>query len=89
MKSKQKICDYTPILTMITLTLFIGGSSFKNVLSSSKTKNLNASSSSTVQPLRTLPKNLTWIYAVAISPNGKFLASGSYNKKIEIWHQPR
>lgn len=28
----------------------------------------------------------SWIYAVSISPNGKILATGSYNGKIHLWN---
>ena len=40
------------------------------------------------EPLQTLKEKLTWVYAVAVSPNGEFLVSGSYDKKIKIWHLP-
>ncbi|MFL9458299.1 WD40 repeat domain-containing protein [Tolypothrix bouteillei VB521301_2] len=35
---------------------------------------------------RTLRGNTVWIYAIAIAPDGKTLATGSYDRKIEIWN---
>ncbi|MEL7036344.1 MAG: WD40 repeat domain-containing protein [Cyanobacteria bacterium J06592_8] len=35
---------------------------------------------------QTLKGHSTWVYAVAISPDNKYLASGSYDGQIKIWN---
>jgi WD40 repeat protein len=37
---------------------------------------------------QTLLGRSSWIYTVAIAPDGETVASGSYDGKIEIWHLP-
>ncbi|BAZ20277.1 protein kinase [Kalymmatonema gypsitolerans NIES-4073] len=45
-----------------------------------------ASKDSDVFLKRTLTGHSDWIYSVAISPDGKTLASGSYDKTIKLWN---
>lgn len=43
-------------------------------------------SGSETSPIRTLTGHSNWILSMAISPDGKILASGSQDKTIKIWH---
>lgn len=36
-------------------------------------------------PLNTLRSGSGWVYAVTLSPDGRYLVSGSYDKHIKIW----
>lgn len=40
------------------------------------------------QPRQTLFGHNSWIYTVAIAPDGETVASGSYDGSIKIWHLP-
>ena len=40
------------------------------------------------QPIRTLEGHSSWVYAIALSPDGKTLVSGSYDGQIKIWDLP-
>lgn len=39
-----------------------------------------------IQPYQTLKGHSAWIYAIAISPDGNTLVSGSYSGTIKIWN---
>jgi WD40 repeat protein len=39
----------------------------------------------TGQNLRTLTGHTDWVYAVAISPDGKLVAAGSWNGEVRLW----
>jgi WD40 repeat protein len=35
--------------------------------------------------MQTLEGHLSWVYAVAFSPDGQLLASTSYNRSVRLW----
>ena len=37
------------------------------------------------EELHTLTGHYYWIWAVAISPNGKFVISGSWDRSLKVW----
>ena len=36
-------------------------------------------------PVRTLTGHSDWVYALAISPDGNLVASGSWNGEVKVW----
>ncbi|MEH1919559.1 WD40 repeat domain-containing protein [Nostoc sp.] len=88
MRSKQITWKSSAALAISTLTTLVGSSSCASLLSSFRNASVVTTSVATIQPLRSVQGNSTWVYAIAISPDGRFLASGSYDKKIKIWDLP-
>lgn len=42
----------------------------------------------TGQPIRRLPCRMAFVTAVTISPDGRFVAMGSLNGGVAVWHTP-
>ncbi|WP_257236443.1 WD40 repeat domain-containing protein [Nostoc sp. 'Peltigera malacea cyanobiont' DB3992] len=84
MRSKQITWKSSAALAISTLTILVGSSSCTSLLSSLRRKSVATISVATTQPLRSLQGNSTWVYALAISPDGRFLANGSYDKKLKF-----
>ncbi|RCJ30319.1 hypothetical protein A6769_33815 [Nostoc punctiforme NIES-2108] len=86
MRSKQ--ITWKSSAAISTLTILVGSSSCANLFFHFRNASVATISVATIQPLRSVQGNLTWVYALAISPDGRLLASGSYDKKIKIWDLP-
>ena len=67
------------IFMLSTITVVLASDKVTRLFPVSKASPLDQSS-------QTLTGNSSWIYAVAISPDGQTLASGSYDKIIKIYH---
>ncbi|MEM1167981.1 MAG: WD40 repeat domain-containing protein [Cyanobacteria bacterium P01_H01_bin.35] len=93
MQSKQifwhpiKTITVTALTTAIATSLVIKGIDFQSLLSK-RSKQNNYKVEKIRKPLQTLSGHSTWIYAVAISSDGKTIASSSYDGMIKIWHLP-
>jgi WD40 repeat protein len=88
MKSKQVTWKSSATLTISTLTLLVASGICASLFWPSGNSSLSTISITNNQPLRTLQGHSTWIYAIALSRDGRFLASGSFDKEIKIWHLP-
>ncbi|MHC5763810.1 WD40 repeat domain-containing protein, partial [Nostoc sp.] len=88
MRSKQITWKSSAALAISTLTILVGSSSCASLFFHFQNAGVATISVATTQPLRSLQGNSTWVYALAISPDGRFLASGSYDKKVKIWDLP-
>jgi WD40 repeat protein len=88
MLPKQHPWKSSATLTIMTLTVLLGSSSCSNVFSPAQTSTVATKSPLNVQLLHTLKGHRAWVYAIAIAQNGKYLASGSYDKIIRIWDLP-
>ena len=93
MQSKQvlwnpaKTITITALTTAIATSLVIKGIDFPGLLLRTLKQN-NYTVTKIRKPLQTLSGHSTWIYAVAISPDGETIASSSYDGIIKIWHLP-
>jgi len=75
-------------LAIATIAAVVGFS-WSRSLSQSNEPSTASKSMLIAEPSRTLKGHSAWVYAIAISPDGKTLASGSYNGTIKIWNLQR
>ena len=73
------------VSTLTMMAVLLGGIGCANVFSQSQRNSVAANFSTVSNPIRTLYGHSAWVYAIAFSPDGRYLASGSYNKQIKIW----
>ncbi|MEB3340005.1 WD40 repeat domain-containing protein [Okeania sp.] len=80
----------TALITAFTTTVVIKSTERINwqQLLSTKIPETNHKLTEKKQPLKTLSGHSTWVYAVAMSSDGKTLASSSYDGTVKIWDLP-
>ncbi|BBD69700.1 WD-repeat protein [Nostoc commune NIES-4072] len=88
MRSKQITWKCSAALAISTLTILVGSSSCVSLLSSFRNASVATTSVATTQPLRSIQGNSTWVYAIAISPDGRTLASDSADRTVKLWQMP-
>ena len=75
---------YSTVIVAISVTAI--GVFFLGTKQLISTNNLTKKTEEKIIPVQTLAKHWGWVYAVAITPDGKTLASSSYDGVIKIWN---
>ncbi|NEP44272.1 MAG: hypothetical protein F6K35_35635, partial [Okeania sp. SIO2H7] len=84
MLTPQQFRKYATIISATTITNLGGLWLWRSL--STPTTNLTQEPEKTTLPSLTLSGHKGWVYAVAISPDGKTMASSGYDGTIKIWN---
>ena len=86
MNIKQLGKKYSTVIALSSLTLALGTSSCNHLFSSIPNASVEVTADKNKdEALQTFNGHSSWVYAIAVSPDGRYLASGSYGKEIKIW----
>ncbi len=84
-QTRQQICYGQETLISPEAITALTTSPDESILASSTGKVIQLWNLETLKPLRSLSGHRSWISALAISPNGQFLASSSLDQTIRLW----